>query len=165
MTDDIVQRKGYLTLGSRLKRISERLQGEVQSLMDSYDVPIQAFQYPVLASIDENGAMEIGQLARTLGVSQPGVTRSVAQLAERGFVELAIGERDKRSRIVSLTDAGRNIVNHGRASIWPEIEFCLHEILTDQSGSLLDHLDRLEKGLNDGSFLQRLSQKRGGDTG
>lgn len=159
MEDDIVRRKGYLTLGSRLKRISERLQTEVQALMDDNDVPVQAFQYPLLASLDENGPMEIGALAKSLGVSQPGVTRNVAQLAEQGFVSLSKGTKDKRQKIVSLSPAGHDVVHHGRSTIWPQIEHCLQEILTEEPGTLLDHLDRLEQGLRAASFNQRLADK------
>ena len=118
MNDDIVRRKGYLALGSRLKRISEHLQAEVQSLMDQNDVPVQAFQYPLLTSLDENGPMDIGNLAKTLGVSQPGVTRNVSQLAQQGFVVLSKGKKDKRQRIVSLSDTGRNVVDQGRSTIY-----------------------------------------------
>jgi len=157
MNDDIVRRKGYLTLGSRLKRISDRLQTEVQNLMDQNNVPIQAFQYPLLASIDENGPMEIGVLATTLGVSQPGVTRSVSKLAAQGFVDLTRGTTDRRSRLVSLTEAGRNVVTHGRIDIWPRIAQCLDEIIMDQPGSLLEHLNRLEDGLQDQSFVSRVA--------
>ena len=161
MTDDIVRRKGYLALGSRPKRISERLQTEVQVLMDHNDVPIQAFQYPLLASLDENGPMDIGALAKTLGVSQPGVTRNVAQLAKNGLVELSTGSKDKRQKIVSLTVSGRELVDHGRTVIWPQIEYCLQEILSEEPGTLLDHLGRLEDGLRSASFKKRIDEREG----
>lgn len=161
MTDDIVKRKGYLTLGSRLKRISDRLQMEVQDLMDQGGVPIQAFQYPLLASLDENGPMDIGSLAKTLGVSQPGVTRNVSQLSEQGIVRLTRGAKDRRQRIVALTDAGQEIVDHGRSTLWPQIETCLHEIISQQPSTLLDHLNHLETGLRSSSFVQRVDAKTG----
>ena len=164
MRDDIVKRKGYLALGSRLKRISERLQMEVQTLMDQEDVPIQAFQYPLLTSLDENGPMDIGMLAKTLGVSQPGVTRNVTQLAESGFVEISKDTQDRRRRIVSLSRSGRKVVDHGRSVVWPQIELCLHEILSPEQGTLLDHLDRLEDGLRAASFSKRIAAPQKGQS-
>ena len=35
MVDDIVRKNGYLALGSRLRRIGERLQADVQGLIDT----------------------------------------------------------------------------------------------------------------------------------
>ncbi len=161
MIDDIVRRKGLLALGSRLKRISERLQSEVQDLLDLHDVPIQAFQYPLLTTLAENGALEIGQIAKTLGVAQPGVTRNVSQLSKQGLVSVSRDDRDKRVRRVDLTDAGRDVIQQGRDVIWPAIELYLGEILSETDGSLLDHLGRLEDGLAAETMVARAARSEG----
>lgn len=156
MVDDIVRRKGYLTLGSRMKRIGELLQAEAQQLMDLHGVPIQANQYPLLASLDENGPLTIGELAETLGVSQPGITRSAGLLAKQGLVSLRQGKEDQRKRIVTLTSQGRRIIEDGRKNIWPQIERCLADIMAGQSGPLLSQLDFLEDAIRGMSFTQRI---------
>ena len=161
MVDDIVRRKGYLTLGSRLRRIGERLQAETQRLMAEHEVPIQASHYPTLAALDENGPLSINELADALGVSQPGVTRSVGLLAKQGIVTVRRGKTDQRTRLVSLTDRGREIVGHGRRIVWPQVEACVAEIVADQSGALLDQLDRLEAALDEASFVQRAARSPG----
>ena len=97
MVEDIVRKNGLTTLGSRLRRLGERLQSEVQDLFDQSELPIQPFQYPLLLSLNDNGAMEIGQIARALGVTQPGVTRSVAQLTDLGCVEIIREVHEKMS--------------------------------------------------------------------
>lgn len=147
MVDDLVRQKGYLTLGSRLKRIGESLQAEVQQLMQQRDVPIQANQYPLLTALDENGSLTIGELAEALGVSQPGITRSVGLLVELGCVSLKQGRTDHRKKIVTLTLRGRRIVDDGRRHIWPHIERRLARILDGQSGPLLEQLDVLEDSI------------------
>lgn len=163
MVEDIVRRKGYLTLGSRLRRIGERLQAETQQLMTEHEVPIQANQYPLLLALDENGSLSIGELAAALGVSQPGVTRSVGQLAKQGFVKVRRGSKDQRTRLVELTAPGRETVRHGRLQVWPQIEFCVQQMVDGQSGPLLEQLDRLEEALQAASFKQRVSKACGGN--
>ncbi len=96
MVEDFVRRKGYLTLGTRLKRIGDRLQADVQQLIDAEGGTVQTGQYPLLAAIDELGHLTIGELADALGVSQPGITRSVGQLAKQGIVTVARGQEDQR---------------------------------------------------------------------
>ena len=157
MIDDIVKRKGYLTLGSRLRRIGERLQAETQRVMERRDVPIQANQYPLLAALDENGPISVNEIAEALGVSQPGVTRMIGQLEKQGLVAVRRGETDQRTRVVSLTGPGEGIVRHGREEVWPLIEACVAEIMADASGSLLRQLEHLEAGLGEKSFLQRIA--------
>jgi len=100
MIEDLVRRRGYLTLGSRLRRIGEMLQAETQSVMEAHGVPLQGNHYPTLAAIDENGPLTIGNLAEALGISQPGATRIVAQLIKKGVVSAEPGPVDQRQRIV-----------------------------------------------------------------
>lgn len=161
MVDDIVRTKGHLALGSRLRRIGERLQAETQQVMNDHGVPIQAGQYPILAALDENGPLSVGALASALGVSQPGITRSVGQLARQGVVTVERSDADQRAKVVDLTDAGRHWVEHGRRVVWPLIEVCVAELTAGQSGPLLDQLDHLEQGLAETSFAQRIAASNG----
>ena len=161
MVEDIVRGKGYLTLGSRMKRIGERLQGEVQQLIDGRGVSIQAGHYPLLACLDENGPLAIGDLAEALGVSQPGVTRTVGQLARQKVVAVRRGRQDQRTKLVELTAGGRALVDEGRREIWPEIVSCLTEIMEGRSGDLLAQLDALEDGLKAKSFAVRVAESAG----
>ena len=46
MVEDVVRAFGFLCLGSRLKRIGERLQADTQRIMDEMDVPLQASHTP-----------------------------------------------------------------------------------------------------------------------
>ncbi|MCP5366528.1 MAG: MarR family transcriptional regulator [Hyphomicrobiales bacterium] len=162
MVQDIVRGKGYLTLGSRLRRIGERLQAETQQLMEAHDVPVQAHQYPLLCALDDGGPLSIGDLTEALGVSQPGVTRNVGLLARRGMVTVRRGATDQRVTEVALSPAGRAVVDHGRTVVWPQVEACVAAILDGHSGPLLDQLDHLEDALDRASLAQRLAPP-GGD--
>jgi hypothetical protein len=63
LTEDIIRAFGYLCLGSRFRRIGERLQADTQQIIDASGVAIQAGQYPFLAAIDRAGPLTIGELA------------------------------------------------------------------------------------------------------
>ncbi|TIU44734.1 MAG: MarR family transcriptional regulator, partial [Mesorhizobium sp.] len=73
---------------------------------------------PLLAALDRLGPLPVGELAQSLGVAQPGVTRSVALLAELGLVEVNPADDDQRRRIVSLTGNGRRLVDRAKREIW-----------------------------------------------
>jgi len=166
MINDIVRKKGYLTLGSRLKRIGERLQADVQHLLNKRDIPIQSGQYPLLVTLEEHGPLAVGDLAIALGVSQPGITRSVGQLAEQNLVTIQRGKKDQRTKTISLTEKGQTIVSDGRNHIWPQIEASLGEILSGHSGTLIEQLDILEDALDNYSLPDRIiNASKGGDKG
>src|SRR6266545_1626737 len=155
MTQDVLRALGFLCLGSRLKRIGERLQADTQRIMDEMSIPLQASQYPLLAAIDRLGPLTVGDLAEAVGVTQPGATRALAQLAEQGLVEIANASDDQRRKSVTLTKQGKRIVEVGKRDVWPVIEAAVKDVCRKLSGSLLDQLAALEDGLGEESLDRR----------
>lgn len=145
--EDVLRSLGYLCLGSRLKRIGEQLQADAQRLLDGLDVPLQSSQYPLLAALDRLGPLAVGELAQSLGVTQPGVTRSVSLLAELGLVEAIPSNDDQRRRMVTLTQAGQRLVDVAKRDVWPRIDKAVADLCQGLSGPLLDQLAAIEDGL------------------
>lgn len=78
-------------------------------------------QAQVLVAVDASpgGWMSVGDIAKTLGVTQPTVSDAVAALERKGMVARERLESDKRVVCVRLTAAGRR---HARAeAIGPEV--------------------------------------------
>ena len=155
MVEDVVKSLGFLCLGTRMKRIGERLQADTQAIVDAMDLPVGAGQCPMLAAIDRLGPLTIGDLADALGITQPAVTRSVNQLVDLGYLAVKPAEDDQRRRIVDLTESGRDLVEHAKAAIWPRIEDAVRDLCGDLSGPLLEQLAAIEDGLATRSLQQR----------
>ncbi|OHV86302.1 MarR family winged helix-turn-helix transcriptional regulator [Mesorhizobium sp. ORS 3428] len=145
--EDVIRSLGFLCLGSRLKRLGEQLQADTQRVLDRLDVRIQSSQYPLLAALDRLGPLPVGELAQSLGVAQPGVTRSVSLLAELELVEVAPSSDDQRRRIVSLSRNGRRLVDEAKGEVWPRIEDAVTALCADLSGPLLSQLAAIEDRL------------------
>ena len=159
MVEDVVRSLGHLCLGTRMKRIGERLQGETQRILDSLEVPIQAGQYPLLGAIDRLGPLTVGELAEAIGITQPGATRAAAQLVKAGLLDMRPGSGDQRVRILSLTAMGRKIVDDAKRDVWPRIEAAVADLCAELSGPLLDQLAGLEDGLAETPLLRRSGGK------
>ena len=147
MVEDVVRAFGYLTLGTRMKRIGERLQAETQKVIDGFGAPVQASQYPFLAAVDRLGPLTVGELAEAIGITQPGATRTVGQLVEAGVLESAPAPDDQRRRIVSLTKEGRRLVLTAKRDVWPRIREAVADLCAGLDGPLLDQLAAIEDGL------------------
>jgi DNA-binding MarR family transcriptional regulator len=147
MTEDVVRALGFLCLGSRLRRIGERLQADTQRIMDEMGVPLQASQYPFLAAVDRLGALTIGELADAVGITQPGATRSVAQLVALGMLAARQAPDDQRRKLISLTKKGRQLVDEAKRAVWPRIEDAVTDLCGGLSGPLLEQLAAIEDGL------------------
>ena len=147
MIDDVVEQLGYLTLGTRLKRIGERLQTDAQRIFEAHELMIPAGQWPFLAAIDRLGPLAVSELARAVGVTQPGATRTVAQLVSDGWVAVSSSQEDQRRKRVSLTPQGKRVVSAGKQLAFPVIEGAVRELCRDLRGPLLDQLGAMEQGL------------------
>ncbi|MFD1810718.1 MarR family winged helix-turn-helix transcriptional regulator [Rhodococcus gannanensis] len=85
-------------------RLSRHLRGR------RADSPVSLTQLSAIASLEEHGPMTPGGLAAKERVQPPSMTRVIASLAELGLVARAPHPTDGRQIIVSLTDAGRALL-------------------------------------------------------
>jgi DNA-binding MarR family transcriptional regulator len=155
MVEDVVRSLGLLPLGSRLKRIGERLHGEAQRIMEEMGVPFPAGHYPFLAALDRLGPLAVGDLAVAVGITQPGATRAVGQLTKLGLVKTRPGNDDQRRRVVSLTTRGRDQVGFAKREVWPRIKAAVADLCAGLNGPLLDQLAAIEDGLDDKPLARR----------
>ena len=165
MVEDVVRELGYLTLGSRLKRIGERLQAQAQVLLEEAGISLSASHFPVLAALDRLGALSVGELAQALGVSQPGVTRVLGTLESDGLVKSQRQAGDRRLRTIVLTRAGRQLVVRSKQSVWPRIEGAVADACAGPSGPLLAQLAAVEEALAAAPLNARAARASARDRG
>jgi len=159
MVEDVVRALGYATLGSRLKRIGEKLQAQTQDLAGSLagtDLPTP--HNPVLAALDREGPLSIGDLAKALGQSQPGVTRMINRMKADGLVAAEPSDGDRRVSTIALTQKGEALVGHLKATLWPAVTLTVADMCERLQGPLLAQLDALETALSDSPLTGRLPE-------
>jgi len=160
MVEDIVRVMRHLMLGTRLKRIGERLQSDTQTLIQGAGIGIQAAQFPLLIALHRFGPLNIGDLAGSLGVSQPGVTRMVRLLEASGLIRTAPLAGDQRIKTVALTSEGEKMVTRSMEVLWPKVEAAVIDACAGFSEPLLDQLGKLEDALDEASLAKRAQYER-----
>lgn len=166
MPEDLLKSLGHTTLGSRLKRLGERLQAQTHDLMRDLDGPLPAVPHnPVLAALDRHGPMRVGDLAAALGQSQPGITRIVTALKKDGLVAVRRGSDDKRVSTVTLTKKGAALTGHLKARHWPAVDEAVRGACAGLSGPLLDQLAQLEDALAEMPLKDRVPARGRSDGG
>jgi DNA-binding MarR family transcriptional regulator len=67
-------------------------------------------EYDVLYTLSKrDGPLRLGELNRSVLLSQPALSRMVDRLAERGLIERKADPADRRGVLLSLTEAGRDV--------------------------------------------------------
>lgn len=153
---DVVAQMGPSFLGSRLKRLGERMQAGAASVIADTGLPLQPGHMAVLAAL-RTGSMSVGQLAEACGASQPGITRSLGQLRKLGMVADA-ASADQRSRVVELSPEGRNAVSVIARDVWPRVGMAAEQILARVDGDFLTQLAAIETALAEASISERAAR-------
>ncbi len=120
-------------------------------------------QWAVLGALSRKKVQEgmsVGDLARYLMVSRQNLSGLISRMERDGHLMVAPDERDRRSRVVKMTDTGRHVWHQ---LALPKIHGYYEEILKDFSVNDVTHtLHYLLKMLGN---MQRLDAERGVEEG
>lgn len=156
MRVDLLAGFGVGFLGSRLKRLAERMQADAAEVARSLDLPVQPAQMSLLLTIRLHGPIGVGELAERLQLAQPTVTRALKPLEDEGFVEARRAKGDGRSKRLGLTAKGEALLVRIQTELLPRIEPAAAELVEGLSGDFMQGLARVEQRLADKSLLARI---------
>lgn len=142
---DVIRDMGAGFLGSRLKRLGERMQAGAARVIAGAGLEVQPAHMPLLVALDGR-ALTIGQLVQAVGISQPGVTRGIGQLVDMGLVRAETGS-DQRHRTISLTDDGAAAIARAKLLVWPQVTDAVDRLLGGRAEALLAILADVEDAL------------------
>ncbi len=97
---------GPLALGSRLRRLSERLSEDAASIYKRYETDLKPKWFPVFYVLSRHGAMSITNLATEIGHSHPSVSKMVSEMLHSGLVRHQQDPLDGRKNLVCLSPKG-----------------------------------------------------------
>ena len=134
-------------LGTQLRQLLARLDGDVQEAYDALGVPFRPRFYPIARLLLDAESSGVNAIASLTGVSQPAATQTINEMKKAGILEVASGS-DRRSRAVRLTAEGRVLAARleplweavGRAAA--ELDRELPVPLPTLIGAALEALDR-----------------------
>ena len=154
MSVDLLAGFGVGFLGSRLKRLAERMQADAAEVARSLDLPVQPAQMSLLMAIRLHGPITVSELAERLQLAQPTVTRALGAL--EAFVEARRVPGDARSKPLALTPAGEALLARVQTELLPRIEPAAAELVEGLTGDFMQGLAKVEARLAQTSLLERI---------
>ena len=156
MTPDTLAELGVTFLGSRLKRLADRLQADAAATLQALDLPIQPAQQQFLAVLRRQGPQTVGGVAQHLRLSQPTATRAIQALIEQGLIDVSREGRDQRQKLLSLSAAGQALMDRLERELWPRVEAAAVSLCGDRHAALLEEIARIEAELDRRSLVDRV---------
>jgi DNA-binding MarR family transcriptional regulator len=144
---DFIQRQGAAAFGTRLRRLSGRIDREVQALYRRHGIDFEPRWFPVFLVLDELGPLSVGDLAVRIGVSHAAISQVRGRLVAYGLVRVSSHAVDRRRQVLALTARGRTKARRMRP-LWEAIAAATGVLCAEGAPRLLDQLDGLEAALD-----------------
>jgi DNA-binding MarR family transcriptional regulator len=109
----------------KLRRLMRRLSSHYDARLRQ--VGLKTTQFSLLARVGYLGPIRPADLAEAMGLDASTLTRNLKPLVQAGWAEVGAGA-DARSRLVSLTEPGRDKLREARTH-WREAQTTLSEQL------------------------------------
>lgn len=161
MQQDFLNELAELALGSRLKRMSERMLSSAAEIYQEFDMNINPKWFTLMALLDskdrDKQILSIVEASSLLGLSQPALSQFCKELQNEELIKIVKDQSDSRRRILKLTTKGRNRVSEMKP-IWEAVQRAAVDLCTEHKNDFYRSLLLLEKSFSKQSLLSRTRQ-------
>ena len=154
---DFIRQKGTAAFGSRLRRLSERLDRQVQDLYREHDSGFQPRWFGVVSALAEHGVLSVGELAVLLGITHAAVSQLRGELIKAGVVRAKPDPQDGRRQLLELSPAGKRSGTKLQP-LWAAIAAATAALCAEVAPDLLDALGRIEDAVEAKSIGARADE-------
>lgn len=149
---------GELMLGTRLKRLSDRMYSDVDALYKARNITISSRCFAPMITLLNNGPMAISELAEALGQSHASVSQVSKILLNEKIIKHHKDPKDERRRLISVTEKGKALAENVQ-DIWEDLRTSLSSAIHHSGFDLLGALGGLETQLEKMSLYDRVEQR------
>lgn len=158
MQQDFLNELAELALGSRLKRMSERMLANASEVYQEFSMNINPKWFTLMALLDSKDhnkqVLTIVEASSLLGLSQPALSQFCKELQNEKLIKIVKDKSDSRKRVLSLTATGRERVQQMKP-IWNAVQQAAVDLCTEHNNDFYRSLLLLEKSFASGSLLTR----------
>ena len=143
---DVIRQRGSAAFGTRLRRLSERLDRQVEALYHAHGLDFEPRWFPVFALLDERGPLSVGELAALIGITHAAVSQVRRELIRQRLVRVRPDRADRRRQIVELTDKGKALCRQLKP-VWRAVAAATDALWAETAPEFLEQLDRVEAAI------------------
>ena len=150
---------GKMALGSRLRRLSEKLTEQAAEVYSMYDIEMNPKWFPVFYALAEGEDKSIMQIAQEISHSHPSVSTIVKEMVKHGVAMEAPNKADARKIYISLTDKGREINRHIQVQ-YTDVNTAVEDALNETQYDIWKAISEWEFLLDQKSLFTRVKDAK-----
>jgi DNA-binding MarR family transcriptional regulator/ribosomal protein S18 acetylase RimI-like enzyme len=153
---DLIKELGYLAIGSRMKRLTERLMRSGHIVYKSQKIDFEPRWFPVFYLLQSAQApLSISEIAKTLRLTHPAVIQITQMMTKKGLIQSSKDEKDRRKRQLSLTQKGKNLVPV-LEPIWEDFVAAIVNFFENIDVDMIDIIQKIEAELDKREMGERI---------
>lgn len=152
---DYIRQKGAAAFGTRLRRLSERLDRQVQALYRAHDSTFQPRWFAIVSALSEREVLSVGELAALLGITHAAVSQLRGELTAAGLLRAKPDPADGRRQLLELSPLGKRTVARLKP-LWQAIAAATETLCAEAAPGLLDQLASVEAALDTCPMAERV---------
>lgn len=150
---------GKMALGSRLRRLSEKLSDQASEVYALYNIEMSPKWFPVFYSLAGGENKSIMQIAQEIGHSHPSVSTIAKEMIKSGVAKEVKGTGDARKNFITLTNNGVEI-NKKIQSQYADVNAAVESALAESQYNIWKAIEEWEFLLEQKSLLSRVKDER-----
>ncbi|MCQ6960519.1 bifunctional helix-turn-helix transcriptional regulator/GNAT family N-acetyltransferase [Mucilaginibacter aquariorum] len=150
---------GKMALGSRLRRLSEKLTDEAAEVYRVYDINMNPKWFPVFYALAEGEDKSIMQIAQEISHSHPSVSTIAKEMVKHGVAQEVANKADARKNYIGLTDKGREI-NQRIQVQYADVNSAVENALNETQYNIWKAIEEWEFLLEQKSLLNRVKDEK-----
>ena len=144
----IIKIKALLDACYKGKRVRELLPELPSGVRSSY-----IHYLDIIERLEKQGMrVRVSDISDALNIPRPGVTRTVREMQESGYLEKSTSGDDGRVTYLSITEAGRKLSEAYNGKFFAQLEPMLADISDEDAECTIRTIDKLYKIMSERSF-------------
>ncbi|UOB16947.1 bifunctional helix-turn-helix transcriptional regulator/GNAT family N-acetyltransferase [Abyssalbus ytuae] len=150
---------GYLSVGSQMRRIYEKLQIEGDNIYKNIGLGFKSSWFPIYYLLSQsNRALTVMEITNKISYSRITTKNVVRELQKAGYVNVVHNPTDSRSKLINLSEKGKSIEPQLK-NIWKLFHKELENIFGDNGNNFLNQLFQINQKLNSQKMEKQILKK------
>lgn len=155
---DIIEEIGYLSSGSRFRRIYEKLQIDGDKVYKEAQVNFKASWFPVYYVLSKStGPQTVMGITHQISFSHITVKNIVKELEKESLVVVSPNPEDKRSKLIQLSADGQKLLKQ-LEPLWKKFSQALQQMMTSGHPDIQNILQRIDQEVTKRPLTQRVAK-------
>jgi DNA-binding MarR family transcriptional regulator/N-acetylglutamate synthase-like GNAT family acetyltransferase len=155
---DLIKKLGPMALGSRLKRLTVRMNKDVSRIYRDLGIEFEARWFPVAYLLFHESPRSITEIADALNYTHTAIKNFVNEMKHKGLLDSTRDPSDRRRRIVRLSRKGRQVVEQ-LLPVWQEVRTVADDLVNSSNPDLLASIESVERQLDQEEVYPRIRER------